>query len=120
VIRKEPMKRGLLLVATLFFLRCDISAVDYAVGDVKILRRQQTTVDGQPAIELLLENIGQQDALNVVVTIKAKMGQRDVDITIVKLDKIEVREAVLRTGVFKRIASHEAYDLLTFAVAFSR
>lgn len=106
-------------MSALCLLRCDISAVDYAAGDVKIIRRQPTTVGGKPAIELLLKNTGQKDAQNVVITIKAKLGQRDVDTATLSLEKIQVNETVPGTGIFSRIKSHDEYDFLTFAVSFS-
>lgn len=109
----------LLLIAITATAGCDIQAIDYAVGDIKLVEKKQVVVGEQPAIKLVIENTGKQEVSDIVVTIKAKKEQLDLEEVKVRLDLLKAGERVERIAIFRHIVSHRDYELLTYAVAFT-
>ncbi|MFQ5651554.1 MAG: hypothetical protein ACE5IY_16585 [bacterium] len=115
-----------LIAQTFFFilmftmLTCKFSSVDYAVGDVQLISKTRTTVEGKPAIRLQIENTGDDDVHNVRITIKAKKSQRDLQVETVFLERLSARERIIKRVVFDQLGGHSDYDLLTYAINFSQ
>ena len=116
-----PKFKTLLLWSMLFALTtCKFSAVDYAVGDVQLASKTKVTIDGNPGVQLTIVNSGDETVTNVLVTIKAKRGQRDLEIQTIALSELRAGAETVATAVFRTLTSHSDYDMLTYAVAFSQ
>ncbi len=98
---------------------CEISSVDYAIGDVKLISKAKTIVGGKPAIRLTIINTSVIDAFNVTVTVKAKRNQMDIEIKTAIIEKLKPDEIVKRVVVLNNLSKHDDYDFLTYAVNFS-
>lgn len=101
-------------------LTCRFSAVDYATGDVQLRRKTKTSVEGKPAIALEVVNTGAEAVNDVEVIVNAKNDQHTLQSVSIFLDHLNAEESVEATAVFDSLRSHNDYDLLTFAVKFSR
>ncbi len=55
----------------------------------------------------------------MLVTVKAKRKQTDISVQTIKLNRLDSLETVERTLIFENLNTHDDYDLLTYAVAFS-
>ena len=107
------------LFALLLIVNCKIASVDYAAGQVKLANKTRSTIDGKPAISMMIKNEGDENVWNILVTVKAKRKQTDISIQTIKLDQLYSLESVERRVVFEDLDGHEDYDLLTYAVSFS-
>lgn len=109
-----------LALLTLLLLGCEITAVNYAVGDVEILDRTKTEVEQKPAVRVSLTNSGQDTVFDIELTVKAKRNQKDVDVVAQRFSRMTAGDTVSTTLVFDHLAGHQQYDFLTYAVNFSR
>lgn len=100
-------------------VNCKIRSVDYAVDQVTLSDKAKTTINGQPAINLVITNVGEGDVWDVVVTVKAKRQQIDISTQEIKLGALKANESITGTVIFSNLGGHEDYDLLTYAVKFS-
>jgi len=114
------MKYTLLVVAVFLMRGCGIGAVDYAVGNVRLSQKQKTSVDNLPAVLLTVENAGQAAADDIVVTVKAKQAQKDIDTAVVRIESLPAGSSVTRTAILRRLKSHADYELLTYAVSYQQ
>ena len=112
------MKRSLILVLGLLVHTCKITSVDYAQGNVRIISKVKTTINEMPALHLALRNEGEEAVFDVVVTVKAKKDQIDLDVVRAIVDKIDARETVNISIVFQKLGGHSDYDFLTYAIDF--
>lgn len=98
---------------------CDIQAIDYAVGDVRLVEKMPLIVADKPAIKLVIENKGDGDASDIVVFIKAKKEQVDLEELKVGVEFLKSGARAEKTAIFRHIGTHDEYDLLTYAVTFT-
>ncbi len=112
------MKPLLGLCVIVLLRTCGISAVDYAVGDVRLTGKTKISVHDKPGILLTIENTGSKAVKEVTITVKAKRRQTDVDIAIVKIEKLEAEQEITRQAVLNRLRAHTDYELLTYAVRY--
>lgn len=115
----EKTLRNLSICLLPVMIGCKIASVDYAVGQVKLVNKIKTTVDGKPAVSLIIRNEGEEDVATVIITVKAKRKQVDLSVQTVVLDRLHAHEVAKRTVIFSNLNSHEDYDLITYAVNFS-
>lgn len=113
------LSNTLLLALACALTACNITAVDYAVREVKITDKVKTKVLDKPALRLTVQNTGESPVFDVRVTVKAKRNQMDLSVQWATVERLEVDEEAQRVVMFEELASHQDYDLLTYAVVFS-
>jgi len=104
-------------MVTILLRTCNISSINYASGDIKVIKKTKTEINERPAILLTIKNVGEIPATNIELTAKAKLNQRDKDFAVIKLTRLEPSESIEKAVVFKRLQSHQDYELLTIAVS---
>ena len=107
------------LVFTVLLIACEISSIDYAVGEIELAAKTPTMVDDRPAIRLVIKNTGTTVKTDVVITVKAKKNQEDISTITIKLNSIKADEQVERYAVFGNLRAHDDYDFVTYAVSAS-
>lgn len=118
--KMKPRFSIMLLVFAFSLTSCEIRTIDYATGDVKLISKTKTTVSGKPAIRLVIRNTGEKDLFDIIVTVKAKRRQIDLEIETLVLESLQANESVARVVVFRHLEGHDDYDLLTYAVSCTR
>lgn len=112
------MKSFPLFILLLLLLGCKVSAINYAQGDIRITGTTKVVVAGRPAIEVSLTNVTEIARRNILVTVKAKRNQNDLDVAQTTIPIMEPGATVEVLLTFENLAGHAAYDFLTFAVTW--
>jgi hypothetical protein len=108
-----------LLLVLLPVFGCEISAVDYAVDDLRITDKVKMMSADGPAIKMTVKNIGEEDYFQINIPVKARKQQRDLSVKMVSVARLAAAESVDKTVVFTNLSSHSDYDFLTYAITSS-
>ena len=112
------MKGFPLFILLLLLQGCKVSAINYAQGDIRITSTTKVVVDNRPAVEVGLTNAAEIPRRNILVTVKAKRNQKDLDVAQTTIPIMEPGATVEVLLTFENLTGHAAYDFLTYAVTW--
>ncbi len=112
------MKGFRLFILLLLLQGCKVSAINYAQGDIRITSTTKVVIGDRPAVEVRLTNAAEIPRRNILVTVKAKRNQNDLDVAQTTIPIMEPGATVEVLLTFENLTGHSAYDFLTYAVTW--